>query len=740
MPNDIKIYQTEAYPSSGDLLTWFYSHRLYLIIMSTHQSIPKPANAKKKSDILPIPAQSKPHPVIAQPKIESTRSNEEQLAQMRAKREASERLGSTLLTPESVPRTLPPLQPKLTIGQPNDQYEQEADRVARQVVDEINAPPKIQAKAPRNPMSVGERKPSPLDHLPVSRVQRYATGGEMDASPDLESSIQQARGGGQPLDNGIRERMEGAFGADFSGVRVHTDGTSDQLNQSIQAKAFTTGQDVFFRKGAYNPGSRGGQELLAHELTHVVQQSGNLVETVEHPTIKTAIPRSIISRKAKVIKFGSQWDKGPLVDSQDMTKGRNANLQIRVSVLLENNAEYNPGDAEYKQFVQDKWEIINPPHRRGIIAQQEMRDDNYSRIDDVGKLKDPALLRFQDYPGLHHSAERQDGLLATDELKAEFIAYQQIIDKSENEKIIAKLPQHKVTITGQHPRNYIGIPKNIQYEDKQRSVTLQPKLTIGQPGDQYEQEADRVARQVVDQINAPPKIQAKVPRQQMKSVGERKPSKQDHHQAQKVQPSGGTVQRTPLSHLAPLASVPKGLIQREEFAYVEGSKYYGINPSNVLGFAQQQETDQTCWANVILTAMGILGKTPVEENTIITWANEKLGKGSDEDLTWMIKNGASPNHYGEIINALHDKTGIKATQKSWANDQRAILQHVKDEKPVIIGNEGKNLHVVILLAWGYDSRQRRGVLFYDPADGKVHPATIQMFNQNQVSVGYLLSG
>jgi hypothetical protein len=93
---DIKIYQTEAYASLGNKVTWFYSHRLYLIIMSTHQSIPKPANAKKKSDILPIPAQSKSHPVVAQPKIESTLSNEEQLAQMRANREASERMGSTL--------------------------------------------------------------------------------------------------------------------------------------------------------------------------------------------------------------------------------------------------------------------------------------------------------------------------------------------------------------------------------------------------------------------------------------------------------------------------------------------------------------------------------------------------------------------------------------------------------------------------------------------------------------------
>jgi hypothetical protein len=70
--------------------------------------------------------------------------------------------------------------------------------------------------------------------------------------------------------------MGQAMGADFSGVKVHTDSQSDQLNKSIQAKAFTTGQDVFFRQGAYEPSSRGGQELIAHELTHVVQQGASV--------------------------------------------------------------------------------------------------------------------------------------------------------------------------------------------------------------------------------------------------------------------------------------------------------------------------------------------------------------------------------------------------------------------------------------------------------------------------------
>ncbi|MEH2229031.1 MAG: DUF4157 domain-containing protein [Nostoc sp.] len=100
-------------------------------------------------------------------------------------------------------------------------------------------------------------------------------GGGVAATSDLETSIQQERGSGQPLSDDIRQPMEQAFGTDFSAVKIHTDNRSDQLNQSIQARAFTTGQDIFFRQGEYAPESHGGKELLAHELTHVVQQNGS---------------------------------------------------------------------------------------------------------------------------------------------------------------------------------------------------------------------------------------------------------------------------------------------------------------------------------------------------------------------------------------------------------------------------------------------------------------------------------
>ncbi|MBN3925380.1 DUF4157 domain-containing protein [Nostoc sp. NMS4] len=168
-----------------------------------------------------------------------------------------------------------PIMAKLMIGAVGDKYEQEADRVAAQVVQRINAPASVQSgedgTVQREEMETKDNQ-ARLMRSPI--LQRKSSDGGIVATPNLETSINQAKGGGQSLANNIRHPMEQAFGADFSGVKIHTDTQADQLNQSIQAKAFTTGQEVFFRQGAYEPGSLGGQELLAHELTHVVQQEG----------------------------------------------------------------------------------------------------------------------------------------------------------------------------------------------------------------------------------------------------------------------------------------------------------------------------------------------------------------------------------------------------------------------------------------------------------------------------------
>ncbi|MBD2489988.1 DUF4157 domain-containing protein [Aulosira sp. FACHB-615] len=188
-----------------------------------------------------------------------------------------------IFPPGYQPPPPPRIQMKLSIGEPGDKYEQEADKLAQDVVQRINSSetPPVQLQ----PEAEIRKK---------SFIQRLSNIDEKSVTPDLEASIQRMQGSGQPLAETIKAPMEQAFGADFSGVKIHTDAESDQMNQSIQAKAFTTGQDIFFRQGNYEPGSRGGQELIAHELTHVVQQEKDKVSRkIDNGVVISSVPIQI---------------------------------------------------------------------------------------------------------------------------------------------------------------------------------------------------------------------------------------------------------------------------------------------------------------------------------------------------------------------------------------------------------------------------------------------------------------
>lgn len=97
-------------------------------------------------------------------------------------------------------------------------------------------------------------------------------GGE--ASDGLQRQVEAARGHGQPLDHQAGAQMSRVMGADLSGVHIHTDARADMINRALSAQAATLGNDIFFSKGAYSPGTAWGRQLLAHELTHVAQQGG----------------------------------------------------------------------------------------------------------------------------------------------------------------------------------------------------------------------------------------------------------------------------------------------------------------------------------------------------------------------------------------------------------------------------------------------------------------------------------
>jgi hypothetical protein len=103
-------------------------------------------------------------------------------------------------------------------------------------------------------------------------VRRYAEEQAFVAPEHVERAIDAGAGGGAPLDHSPRQKMEGAFGSDLSGVRIHSDAQADALSADLSARAFTRGSDVYFAAGEYSPNTSSGQRLLAHELTHVEQQ------------------------------------------------------------------------------------------------------------------------------------------------------------------------------------------------------------------------------------------------------------------------------------------------------------------------------------------------------------------------------------------------------------------------------------------------------------------------------------
>lgn len=230
---------------------------------------------------------------------------------------------SSQIAQQGAVQTRSAIQTKLTIGQPGDKYEQEADSVADRVMamsepaqvqreelgeeeEELQMKPladtisplvqreelpeeeeELQMK-PEDNLVQREELPEEEEELQMKSVDNSIQREELPeeeeelqmkqsapsiqtATPDLESQLSSSKGGGNPLSDDVRSFMEPRFGADFSGVRVHTGSDAVQMNQDVKAQAFAHGSDVYFGAGK----APGKDALTAHELTHVVQQGGN---------------------------------------------------------------------------------------------------------------------------------------------------------------------------------------------------------------------------------------------------------------------------------------------------------------------------------------------------------------------------------------------------------------------------------------------------------------------------------
>jgi Domain of unknown function (DUF4157) len=214
-------------------------------------------------------------------------------------------------------------QTKLAVSQPGDVYEQEADRVADQVMrmSETDGPLGI-ATSPWTPPPSIQRLCGECEeelHKRSSKnskreVQTKEMSGTLPGSAEvLQTEIDALRGGGQPLPGPTRAFFEERFDYDFSRVRMHTEGKAASLAHAVNARAFTTGNNIVFGPQQYSPETAVGRRLLAHELTHVLQQTGR---TQSPNTRGVSGSNSALGRMAN--ESVSSTSQGTMIQRQDI--------------------------------------------------------------------------------------------------------------------------------------------------------------------------------------------------------------------------------------------------------------------------------------------------------------------------------------------------------------------------------------------------------------------------------------
>jgi Domain of unknown function (DUF4157) len=222
-------------------------------------------------------------------------------------------------------------QRKLTVNAPGDEHEREADRVADEVM-RMPAPP----EADDNEMvrsALGAAIGQKCGACEKQELQRQTMEDEKDEEDEslqakelpgrtpvvttqIQSTIDTLRGGGQPLPESVRTFYEPRLGVDFASTRIHTGPTAAETAQALNARAFTLGRDIFFGSRQFAPRTEGGRRLLAHELTHVIQQ-GAAPARLPDPRSDESAPEV----EADTHVIGSTWPE-ELESTSDTTRSR----------------------------------------------------------------------------------------------------------------------------------------------------------------------------------------------------------------------------------------------------------------------------------------------------------------------------------------------------------------------------------------------------------------------------------
>ncbi len=300
--------------------------------------------------------------------------------------------------------TRPLLQTKLKISEPGDRYEQEADRVADQI---MRMPkPQLQRKECLTPGCREEDNDEILQAKP-------AVGGESIGAQAAHPLIQNVLSSpGQPLDSAARSFMEPRFGQDFSRVRVHTDSKAAESARAVNARAYTVGRDIVFGKGQYTPGSDEGKRLVAHELVHVGQQSQSGSRTYlalkQCPKVENWHQEAL----TKIIKFAGNSD-GKTADKRwPELKEYICRLPPEKAKSLHDRFTDCPGD-DFSKYMKNKF----PKKHNDLmsilrIKKQGKGCNEYSK--ESASISEPPLIIEPDHSGSNTPPVRSgSGDLAT---------------------------------------------------------------------------------------------------------------------------------------------------------------------------------------------------------------------------------------------------------------------------------------------------------------------------------------
>ena len=274
-----------------------------------------------------------------------------------------------------------PIQAKLKIGQPNDRYEREADTMADRIMcmpvpsgevnNMSNSGLMVQTKC-----SACEKEDEKIRRQPLGRNSEGNI--SMLQASSISNRLRQRQGDGQPLPATTNSFMSQAFGADFSAVRIHTGPQAEGMNQSLSARAFTYGKDIYFNRGEYSPGTSEGKRLLGHELTHVVQQDHGLSNHIQR-----ACGDSAVSGATGCLESEEDVD-GPrylfVVNCDDFQRGNELDLRMDArtiqsgeTVEIHGYASIE-GDPDYNMLLScaralnAKRVVLEELARRGVTA------------------------------------------------------------------------------------------------------------------------------------------------------------------------------------------------------------------------------------------------------------------------------------------------------------------------------------------------------------------------------------